>query len=684
MRTLGSLRLVQDLEDWLTCLPPTLDSSYLAIWKEIEDSDIDSAKLARKCFQWLLIADYHLSSEDVAVLISEGRPEPFTSENIVQACHYLVEEGQGRLRFPHVSVREFFEAATANGLEGFSLDDCHAAIASCCLRYLACTRSAERLKKADIFHGSSTNQTLVIYASGKWPFHYSMSGSMRNRLPLKEQISTFIVPSGLTESSYKRWCYLILHTRGEWTRVMTHWEHYVLKMIAKIPDCPIPLLEEFNLLEHEKFRFSDQLDDEDKATWLAHAVQRRLLGWIFHLLYQGAVPNPQALAALITHSHPRIDYKTICLFMTRLGVTFPYDTLSAALTDATIDQSSAEVATLTASGTQVKNDAIAWKLSKDDVSAAKWLINHGFDVNATSENSWTALHWSAVRRYLGVMTRLVEKGASLSVGDSSGQMPLHIAAAAGHADAVEELLALGADPNARRLDQSTAMHLALRKGNIRGYRQIIDCLTKNGASLHARDGDGNTPLHIAMSEGNHSIIGALLNLNTSMIARNAKGRTPLHLAALKDNPEVVEAIIIWLRTPTGPITHAIRARSLDAADNDLNTPLHLAVLEGRAASVNTLVRFRANVLRKNNRGRTPLHEALLGKFYESSLALLAAAPMDISVMLEADDSHQTPLDLARNWRCEDGSCVFMGKTIFHNQQGVFIMGAIRQVGMILL
>ncbi len=107
-------------------------------------------------------------------------------------------------------------------------------------------------------------------------------------------------------------------------------------------------------------------------------------------------------------------------------------------------------------------------------AAAKVLLEHGADANATAEND------SRVR-------------------------PLHSAAAGHHLAVAGALIAAGADVDARQEGGYTALHAAAQHGD----RALIDLLTASGADLAMRTDEGKTAAELATDAG-HAAIAELL------------------------------------------------------------------------------------------------------------------------------------------------------------------------------
>jgi uncharacterized protein len=61
------------------------------------------------------------------------------------------------------------------------------------------------------------------------------------------------------------------------------------------------------------------------------------------------------------------------------------------------------------------------------VETARYLLEHGADVNAVGEFGWTPLHAASYQGLTGVIELLVSKGANLEAKDKLGQTPLSIA-----------------------------------------------------------------------------------------------------------------------------------------------------------------------------------------------------------------------------------------------------------------
>lgn len=211
--------------------------------------------------------------------------------------------------------------------------------------------------------------------------------------------------------------------------------------------------------------------------------------------------------------------------------------------------------------------------------------------------------------------------ALVKLQDQAGSTALHHAAGFGSLDTIKNLIAAGADVNAKNNRQSTPLHWALAS------EDKVKLLLAKGADVNARQADGRTPLYHAVSQNNHIAISKLLldkgadpnvgtaNNNTCLMvaagrgdvatmkllvehkadvkAVNGAGSTALIAAGLGRNPEVIRFLL---------------ANGLDAntANKRKITPLANAAMDGPDESVKLLLDHGAKVNVQDDRGYSPL------------------------------------------------------------------------------
>ena len=263
-----------------------------------------------------------------------------------------------------------------------------------------------------------------------------------------------------------------------------------------------------------------------------------------------------------------------------------------------------------------------------EISDVTRCLQAGADLNARTDNRWTALHFAAdMHKNPAVIEALLNAGADLSARDANGRTPLHFAAGMDKNTAViEALLNAGADLNARTGNGSTALHFAagmnvnLADSNINlsdiimlfsedrsllladsnNNRAVIEALLNGGAEPNAQTQSGWTPLHVAAGMNkNPAVIEALLNAGADLSARDANGRTPLHVAArMNENPWMIKALLNGGAEP-------------NAQTQSGSTPLHVAAgMNKNPAVIEALLNASAEPNERDADGWTPLRHAV--------------------------------------------------------------------------
>ncbi|XP_044973073.1 protein VAPYRIN-like [Hordeum vulgare subsp. vulgare] len=192
---------------------------------------------------------------------------------------------------------------------------------------------------------------------------------------------------------------------------------------------------------------------------------------------------------------------------------------------------------------------------------------------------WAPLHAAAARGDCGEVRRLGQE--ALAVRDKDGRTALHVAAAAGEAEAVAELVDMGADSAAADARGRTPLDVAREKG----YKEVVDVLQRwELVMTAARRGDLRS-------------LELLLAKRTGLRGRDQYGLTALHVAAIKGHCDAIA-----LLAGSG-------CMDVECEDVEGHRPLHLAVEGGCADAVDLLLDMGADVHARTKRGATPLHMA---------------------------------------------------------------------------
>ena len=188
--------------------------------------------------------------------------------------------------------------------------------------------------------------------------------------------------------------------------------------------------------------------------------------------------------------------------------------------------------------------------------AAELLKTHHANAGVKNDAGATALHEAAAAGALACVDLLLNHRVGVSVlsRDNHGRMPLHAAAAGGHADVVSALA------NARNAPDG-AVAAAPRADGETAVRYVDE-----------PDAIGYTPLHTACRHGHAAAAAVLLEAGADAHTRARGGATPLHDAARYGHDGAVRALLAQEALLALLAPREDGARLLDARDDKGATP----------------------------------------------------------------------------------------------------------------
>lgn len=211
--------------------------------------------------------------------------------------------------------------------------------------------------------------------------------------------------------------------------------------------------------------------------------------------------------------------------------------------------------------------------------------------------------------------KMLAQGASPNARalNKSGRTALILAAAGGHAEVINMLLAEGARVNDRDSAEQTALNWAAMRGRI----EIVDALLDNGADINTRNNDGVSPLLYAVGTGNIAMIKLLLENRAEIEVESSLSKmTPLLLAVEKGD---VGSIKLLLDS----------GANINAANSSHYSPLMAAAEKGQNEIIQMLLEHGADANASDSQGRTAL-----------MLATAAGEQGAIKILMEnADNRH---------------------------------------------
>ena len=282
--------------------------------------------------------------------------------------------------------------------------------------------------------------------------------------------------------------------------------------------------------------------------------------------------------------------------------------------------------------------------SEDGLLAVQEMLKCGANPNIrTHLLGHTPLHWAIMKtrnarqnkhQGLDLVRMLLQDGADPNMCDKNGRNSISLAVSeSAPLEVIQLLVAGGGDPLVEDHMGRNLLHLVKEREYETTVSEVIDYLLQLGCDLSMCDGDGNTVLHGMV---NTFGITYMLHNGVEINAQNYAGQTPLHQAVERDDRYAT--VDFLLRHKANP----------DVKDKQGNTALHSAAIFQAKDNIQLLIRLGCNINVQNNEGKTALHSAIgtsCFMCYGAALQILAHVE-DTNV---ADKQGRTPLlELARS------------------------------------
>ncbi|XP_050370079.1 ankyrin repeat-containing protein At5g02620-like [Argentina anserina] len=248
----------------------------------------------------------------------------------------------------------------------------------------------------------------------------------------------------------------------------------------------------------------------------------------------------------------------------------------------------------------------------------------------------TALHVAVRYGHLGVVVMLMEADSELScLTNRADESVLFLAARKGSAEIALYLLNKSpVCPCFRGTNGVTALHAAVTRSNLTSKGIVRTMVSRNPDMIKTVDALGWTPLHYAAFRGNLEATRVLLQCDSSAsyILDNS-GMSAFHVAAHAGHTKIMEELLRW------------RPDICDLLNNKGQTALHAAVLGERVNVVEYILKtpkLAAIINEADNDGNTPLHLAALQQNHKIIKVLSGDRRVD---MIAINKEFSKPIDM---------------------------------------
>ncbi|XP_022093376.1 transient receptor potential cation channel subfamily A member 1-like [Acanthaster planci] len=262
------------------------------------------------------------------------------------------------------------------------------------------------------------------------------------------------------------------------------------------------------------------------------------------------------------------------------------------------------------------------------------LLERGADVTVTDCEDRNVLHLIVLHggslEILGrEFFKKPEAAILLNHADSTGCTPMHYATREGCIKVVQGLIEMGATVNLKNKDKQSPLHFAARYGRFNTCKQLLD--SPIGPNIiNETDSEGMTALHIASWFGHYRVV-KLLMFKGALLHKDHNGRSPMHLAAMEDYTNTVDVL------------HTVHCHLINWKDDDENTALHLAAIEGKVNAVVFLLNHGAEI-KRNKKNQTVMDVTIESQNKDVALAITAHERWH-EVMMQSSDTRPHMLGL---------------------------------------
>ncbi|KAH0604915.1 uncharacterized protein H6S33_006583 [Morchella sextelata] len=215
--------------------------------------------------------------------------------------------------------------------------------------------------------------------------------------------------------------------------------------------------------------------------------------------------------------------------------------------------------------TELEELALAEACRYGSLEAVETLLDHGVPHTPPEDNGRNPLRLAVRRCHPPLVRLLLSRGAVPDALPGYPPMAFDLCRT-GQVEILRELLAAGADPNARNHHMSSCLTLAAEYGHL----ECLKVALEYGAEVNVVDRDNDTPMILALYCQRWDVVEFLLEQEEcDLVARNLRGFDPLNLACITGRTDVIKKIFskqvpghdsFWYESELVPMVSLARMR----------------------------------------------------------------------------------------------------------------------------
>jgi len=228
-------------------------------------------------------------------------------------------------------------------------------------------------------------------------------------------------------------------------------------------------------------------------------------------------------------------------------------------------------------------------------------LDAGVDLNhADPHNRARPIHRAVNANYnsISMVTKLVERGATLDHRDKRGRTPLSLAAELGLTDVAQYLVGKGADMH---ITDTDITHISIQPPEVRRMHRGFTIFSGFYAHVATHPGKGWEPLHWAIENDHSETAQFLIEAGCNIMESDVWGPCPLSLAIIKKDEAVVRAMINKDKTAV-----------LSQTFGNKWSALHVAAAHRNRKMLEILLSIGMDVEARDSVGRSAMDMAAIG------------------------------------------------------------------------